>query len=206
MPGGPSSDRVKMMATVGAKSSIILTSSDRARYGYGTGTYYLCVYAFTPFSAKLSTYEKYECDTNADDLQVCRGYQKRYDSTDRQVMTMNVNAAYLNSANNTVAGYVYFRYTNSLLNQRGKIRAIVTEQGQLNDATNLTMYYRVCDEEDYAACTLSPTSARGKSSAMTNITSVVGNYLSGTIDHDPEDCPSEDACLYLISVVNNATS
>lgn len=99
-PSGPTSDRVRIRAQPGPSRSIIVSAPDRAALGYPTGTYYLCFFAFTPFSAQVSTKEE--------------KLNKRADALDGQVITQR-----------TAGGGVYYaRYTNSALSSPGTIKVI----------------------------------------------------------------------------------
>lgn len=42
----------------GTQRSIIVKSAERENVGFSTGTYNLCFYAYTPFSAKVITAEE----------------------------------------------------------------------------------------------------------------------------------------------------
>jgi hypothetical protein len=51
--------RIVMRGGHGTQRQIIIKSAERKEdWGYATGTYNLCLYAYTPFSAKITTLEK----------------------------------------------------------------------------------------------------------------------------------------------------
>ena len=62
-----------MRAGHGTNRQIVIKADQRADYGYSTGTYNLCFYAYTAFSAKVTTLEK--------------EFEGKYDYTDGQVLT-----------------------------------------------------------------------------------------------------------------------
>jgi len=58
----------------GTQRAIVIKSDERENFGgYSTGTYYLCFYAYTPFSAKVTTLE--------------RDFESIYDYNDGEVLT-----------------------------------------------------------------------------------------------------------------------
>jgi hypothetical protein len=67
--------------------SVIVSSEDRARYGQVTGVYYVCIFALTDTSLKLTVEEA--------------NYNFRFDAIDSMLYTYNIE----------VGGFVYFRYT-----------------------------------------------------------------------------------------------
>ena len=72
-PAGPNSDRIRLRAAHGASRSIILSAVDRAALGYSTGAYHVCFYAYSPFSARVSSIEW--------------RYMSRYEVQDGEVLT-----------------------------------------------------------------------------------------------------------------------
>ena len=107
-PTGPTSDRIKVRASPGPSRSIIVSSPDRAALGYPTGTYYLCFFAYTPFSALITTTEE--------------KYEKRTDAADGEVITQRVAGG----------GYFYARYTNTGLTSLGTVKVVVEGQDLLD--------------------------------------------------------------------------
>jgi hypothetical protein len=57
-PDGPNSNRIIMRGGHGSDRKIVVKADQRSDFGYSTGTYSLCFYAYTPFSAKITTLEK----------------------------------------------------------------------------------------------------------------------------------------------------
>jgi hypothetical protein len=98
VPLSPASAKIVMRGAHGPSKSIILKTNDRKNAGYSTGTYFLCFYAYSPFSAIITTVEK--------------DFKGVYDFEDSEIMTQSVSA---NS-------YVQGRYTNSELRQKGNLK------------------------------------------------------------------------------------
>jgi len=178
-PSGPTSDRVRIRAKPGPVRSIIVSAPDRKALGYPTGTYYLCFFAFTPFSAQVSTTEE--------------KLNKRADAYDGEVITQRAAGA----------GLWYARYTNSALLGKGRIKVTAEGLDLTSGQDPPLIYYRVCGEPEYEGCAMSVEEARGELN-----TTLVGEATSETvrtayIDHDPKDCPKgANSCTYLISVNN----
>jgi hypothetical protein len=107
-PSGPTSDRIRVRASPGPSRSIAVSAPDRAALGYPTGTYYLCFFAYTPFSALITTNEE--------------KFERRFDLKDGQVLTQRAAGG----------GYFYIRYTNSGLKSPGTVK-IVAEGQDLSD-------------------------------------------------------------------------
>jgi hypothetical protein len=72
-PAGPSSDRIRLRAAHGASRAVVISAVDRQALGYSTGAYHLCFYAYSPFSARVSSTEE--------------KYGKRHDAADGRVLT-----------------------------------------------------------------------------------------------------------------------
>jgi hypothetical protein len=98
VPTSPKSTKITMRGAHGPSKAIILKTYDRNNAGYVTGTYNLCFYAYSPFSAIISVNEI--------------DFLGLYDFLDRQIITQSVAA---NS-------YVQGRYTNSELRQKGILK------------------------------------------------------------------------------------
>ena len=58
IPSSPQSSKIVMRGGHGPSRAIMLKTNDRSNTGYSTGTYNLCFYAYSPFSAIVSTSEK----------------------------------------------------------------------------------------------------------------------------------------------------
>jgi hypothetical protein len=84
---------------------MILKTDDRSNTGFSTGTYNLCFYAYSPFSAIISIVEK--------------DFKGVYDFVDGEIITQSVQP------NNYVQG----RYTNTELRQKGKLKIHLDVQG-----------------------------------------------------------------------------
>jgi len=57
-PEGPKSNRVHLRAGFGSSTSVAFSPSDRKDLvGYSTGTYWVCIFAYSPFSGLLVTQE-----------------------------------------------------------------------------------------------------------------------------------------------------
>lgn len=178
-PGGPSSDRIRVRATPGPNRSIVVSAPDRAALGFPTGTYYICFFAYTPFSALITT--------NEDKL------GKRMDAEDGQIMTQRVAGG----------GYFYGRYTNSGLASRGTIKVVVEGQDLTSDQAPPLIYYRVCGEGTYEACAMSKEEAAGTVNTTLAGESTSERVRTAIINHEPSDCPvNSDSCTYLIAVKN----
>jgi hypothetical protein len=91
VPLSPSSNKIILRASHGPNKAIIVKAADRQIAGYTTGTYNLCFYAYSPFSAHITSLE-------AD-------FKGIYDFEDGQIITQRVSTG----------GFVQGRYTNSEL-------------------------------------------------------------------------------------------
>ena len=82
---------------------------------------------------------------------------------------------------------------------------VVTPQ-YLRDGDKIPyVYYRVCPTSDLAKCTISASNGQ-LATGMTNSTGTVeNNERIILIDHDPEECPNTDSCMYTFAVHNNNT-
>lgn len=101
----------------GPSKSIIVKTSDRDRAGYSTGTYNLCFYAYSPFSALITTVE--------------REFNDLYDFVDGEILTQSVEAK----------GYSQGRYTSTELRQRAKLKVHLDIQ---NSSGLPKLYYKLC--------------------------------------------------------------
>jgi len=97
-------------------------------FGQTAGSYYLCFYAYTPFSAKVTVSE-----------QQLGNY---FAAVDNQIQTV-----YL-------LGGKYFvsRYSNSGFNNDGKVKLMVEGQDLAANEAPPEVYYAVCGESDAGAC------------------------------------------------------
>ena len=176
-PGSPLSNKVRVLAAPGPSRSIVVSAPDRAALGYSTGTYYLCFYAYTQFSARISTTEE--------------KFDRRIDVEDGQVITQRVAGG----------GYYYVRYTNTGFENSGTVKVTVEAQGLESGEAPPLIYYKVCGER-WDACEMSKEEATG----LLNVTSTGEPSTEGIrtaeIKHKPSDCPIPGACTYLFSVQN----
>lgn len=164
----------------------MLASADRSRFGASTGAYYLCFYAYTPFSARLTTSEA--------------ALGKRFDIKDGYVKTQVI------SGND----YIYARYKNTDFNKDGTIQFYVEAQS-VDSSSNEeppTIYYKVCGDSDYDNCALSA----GEIAGMKQPTAAAQGTVLGdsntassriaSLSHSPSACPDANSCTYLIAVRN----
>lgn len=57
LPSGPDSDTVDLRVAHGSNRAILISTGARTTFGQTAGTYYVCFYAYTPFSARISVNE-----------------------------------------------------------------------------------------------------------------------------------------------------
>ena len=113
---------------------MILKIDDRQRAGYSTGTYNLCFYAYSPFSALITTVEK--------------EFNDLYDFVDGEIMTQSLSPK----------GYSQGRYTNSELRQRGKLKVHL----DIQSGEGLPkVYYKMCNSQALVDCTLNENEVHG---------------------------------------------
>ena len=101
LPSGPDSDTVDVRLAHGASRSISLSVAARNNFGQTAGTYYLCFYAYTPFSAKISAAES--------------ELGNYFDSIDNNIQTVYVMG-------NT---FIASRYTNTAFTSAGIVQVWV---------------------------------------------------------------------------------
>jgi hypothetical protein len=56
-PSGPGSGTIDIRAAHGANRAIVLPVDAKKDFGQTAGTYYLCFYAYTPFSGRITVSE-----------------------------------------------------------------------------------------------------------------------------------------------------
>ena len=56
-PSGPTDSSIQFISDRAPFRTIIISSSDRSRYGLTTGTYYLCVFAYSDVSMRITAVE-----------------------------------------------------------------------------------------------------------------------------------------------------
>ena len=131
IPSGSSdSNNVKLVAERYPWISMIATSQDRARYGYTTGLYYICMYGYIDTSAQLVVSE-----TN---------YNYRYDAVDDMLYTLRLE----NSS------YIYYRYTTTEFTMRTNINLELEAFGINNSTAPPLIYYKVCPSQTASNCYL----------------------------------------------------
>jgi len=130
LPSGPDTDTVDLRVAHGANRAVSLSVAARTFFGQPAGAYYLCFYAYTPFSAKIMVKEKELGEyTEAKDNQVLTHY---------------------------TLGQSYFvaRYKNSAFTSDG-VLTIWMEGQNLNENSEMPkLWYRVCDHEDEDECNI----------------------------------------------------
>lgn len=94
---------------------------------YSTGTWWICFYAYTPFSGKITTLEK--------------DFNGIVDLEDSMVLTQTI---FKEEAE-------YGRYVNSNLNIRGRLHINIDTQ---EESANLIVRYRLCTDGVLSACIL----------------------------------------------------
>lgn len=57
VPASPNSNKARLRTSHGTEQSIILRSTDRLNMGFSTGSFFLCLYAWTPFSGYITVVE-----------------------------------------------------------------------------------------------------------------------------------------------------
>jgi hypothetical protein len=129
-PSSPSSETIDMRAAHGASMAISLSVASRKEFGQTAGTYYLCFYAYTPFSARITASEAESA--------------AHFDSYDGQVQTV-----YL-----TPGSWFTSRYGNTGFTGNGVIEFWAEGQDLAADQAPPLVYYAVCNSADPKLCVI----------------------------------------------------
>ena len=187
-PSGPASSTIDVRAAHGADRAVTLPVQARREFRQTAGTYYLCFYAYTPFSARLAVAESEGGN--------------QYDAFDDQIQTV------------AMTSYSFFvaRYTNTAFNTAGVVKVWVEGQNLAPGQAPPEVYYTVCKQSeagqcnieedqlyDGSLCVLGTDPARACGAA---VTVTPGSGRSATIPHSPDVCPDPSSCIYLFAVRN----
>ena len=187
-PSGPLSTTIDVRAAHGADRAVTLPVAARKEFRQTAGTYYLCFYAYTPFSARLSVLEEQG------------GYH--YDAFDDQVQTV------------AMTSYSYFvaRYRNTAFTTAGVVKIWVEGQNLAAGQAPPDVFFAVCKDtdpgqciveddqlSDVSLCVLGTDPARTCGAA---VTVTPGSGRAATITHSPDVCPDPSSCIYMIVVRN----
>jgi hypothetical protein len=131
-PEGPKSNRVHLRAAFGSSTSVAFSPADRKDLvGYSTGTYWVCIFAYSPFSGLLVTQEA--------DL------ASRYDLQDSVILTKWVKQN----------EYFYSRYRNSAFASRGVLHINLEVAQSLGEDDEVPfIQWRVCKSPIWSECEL----------------------------------------------------
>lgn len=189
-PSSPESSTIDVRAAHGHDRAITLPVQVRKEFRQTAGTYYLCFYAYTPFSAKLAVEE-----SEGGNL---------YDAFDNQVQTV------------AMTSYSYFvaRYKNTGFVTAGAISVYVEGQGLAPGQTPPEVYFTVCKTSDVGQCNIEENQLFDGSlcvlgtdparSCGAQVTVTPGSGRTATIPHSPAACPDPTSCIYLFAVRNEA--
>jgi hypothetical protein len=130
-PSSPSSSRVILRNSNADKQSITLQVRDRTEVDVASGTYFLCIYAFTHFSGYIEVTETI--------------LSKRIDLFDNQALAVRIRAG----------DYVYSRYTNSDFTKNGTITLHFNAENVPSSGSPPEIYYTVCDQANPTNCLIS---------------------------------------------------
>ena len=177
-PTGPDSSNIVLRAAHGSNRGIILADKERKQWSASTGSYSICFYAYTPFSAQV-TIQETEMGTN-------------FDVIDGQIRTQQIEPN----------GWISSNYKNVGMTRAGKIEVYLENQNLLDSEDANTLQYKICSG---SGCFVDQENKDGNGFyALPPGCTQIDKKRNCAIDHDPTLCPGGDTanCGYIFSITN----